>query len=270
MDFDGLNYYEFLKIEREASIDQINKAYRRRTLEYHPDKNPDDPSAKQKFEKLQEIVEILRDPVQRSDYDRKLKARDEKRVKDKELDATRRKYKENLEKRERERQEEESHKLARNINRQKEIERVRRINLQLLEDEIEKIRMKTKRDLADASRKITSGGQIFYRLTVEWDGEIDGSTVKNSRSSLTKIFSQFGKIVDLVIHGKSATIEFLEESSVHAALSDKLDNVAIRKVQVFCRDLKSPYGIRPGQTLADFENSVLGKMRKRVSQKTSR
>ncbi|XP_074599955.1 uncharacterized protein LOC141854245 [Brevipalpus obovatus] len=263
MDVESLDYYEFLKIERGATIDQINKAYRRRTLEYHPDKNPDDPSAKQKFEKLQEIVEILRDPVQRSDYDRKLKARDEKRVKDKELDATRRKYKENLERREKDSKEEENRRLAQDVKRQKEIEIVRKINSQLLEDENEKLRKKIERDLSDVSNRISLGDHPIYSITVEWDGP-----VRNNTLSLTNIFSRFGKISNLLIQGQTATFEFSDRNSVLAALSAKIENVAIRRVQISIRtsssekvSAKSPYGIKSGQTFDDFEKDVLEKMK---------
>lgn len=63
------DYYEILEITKDASADQIKKAYRKKALKFHPDKNPDDPGAEQKFKEAAEAYEVLRDPNKRSRYD---------------------------------------------------------------------------------------------------------------------------------------------------------------------------------------------------------
>ncbi|MFO8087794.1 MAG: molecular chaperone DnaJ [Bacteroidales bacterium] len=63
------DYYEILEISKDASADQIKKAYRKKALKFHPDKNPDDPGAEQKFKEAAEAYEVLRDPNKRSRYD---------------------------------------------------------------------------------------------------------------------------------------------------------------------------------------------------------
>jgi molecular chaperone DnaJ len=63
------DYYEVLEVSREASSDEIKKAYRQQALKYHPDKNPGDHTAEEKFKEAAEAYEILRDPQKRQKYD---------------------------------------------------------------------------------------------------------------------------------------------------------------------------------------------------------
>lgn len=64
------DYYEILDIPRTATPDEIKKAYRKMALKYHPDKNPDDPSAEGKFKEAAEAYEILSDAEKKQRYDR--------------------------------------------------------------------------------------------------------------------------------------------------------------------------------------------------------
>jgi molecular chaperone DnaJ len=63
------DYYEVLGVEREASEDQIKKAYRKLALNYHPDRNPGDKEAEDNFKEAAEAYEVLRDPQKRHIYD---------------------------------------------------------------------------------------------------------------------------------------------------------------------------------------------------------
>lgn len=64
------DYYEVLGVAKDASDSDIKKAYRKLALKYHPDRNPDDPSAEEKFKELGEAYEIISDPDKRAAYDR--------------------------------------------------------------------------------------------------------------------------------------------------------------------------------------------------------
>jgi molecular chaperone DnaJ len=63
------DYYEVLEVAKGASQDEIKKAYRKQALKYHPDKNPGDAQAEEKFKEAAEAYEVLRDPDKRSKYD---------------------------------------------------------------------------------------------------------------------------------------------------------------------------------------------------------
>jgi molecular chaperone DnaJ len=63
------DYYEILGVQKSASKDEIKKAYRKLAIQYHPDKNPGDKSAEEKFKEATEAYEILSDDQKRSTYD---------------------------------------------------------------------------------------------------------------------------------------------------------------------------------------------------------
>ncbi len=62
--------YEVLGVARNASTDEIKKAYRKLAIKYHPDKNPGDPTAEEKFKEAASAYEILSDPEKKARYDR--------------------------------------------------------------------------------------------------------------------------------------------------------------------------------------------------------
>lgn len=64
------DFYEVLGVVRDASEDEIKRAYRKMALQNHPDHNPDNPEAEQRFKEAAEAYEILRDPDRRARYDK--------------------------------------------------------------------------------------------------------------------------------------------------------------------------------------------------------
>ncbi len=63
------DYYEVLGIEKTATVDQIKKAYRKKAIQYHPDKNPGDKEAEEKFKEAAEAYDVLSNPDKRARYD---------------------------------------------------------------------------------------------------------------------------------------------------------------------------------------------------------
>ncbi len=64
------DYYSLLGIDRQASEDQIKKAYRKMAMKYHPDRNKDNPKAEDQFKKISEAYAVLSDTEKRKQYDR--------------------------------------------------------------------------------------------------------------------------------------------------------------------------------------------------------
>lgn len=63
------DYYEVLGVERNANADEIKKAYRKAAIKYHPDKNPGDKEAEEKFKEAAEAYDVLSNPDKRARYD---------------------------------------------------------------------------------------------------------------------------------------------------------------------------------------------------------
>jgi len=64
------DYYEILGVSRSAASEEIKRAYRKLAVKFHPDKNPDDPHAEEKFKEIGEAYDVLMDADKRSAYDR--------------------------------------------------------------------------------------------------------------------------------------------------------------------------------------------------------
>ncbi len=64
------DYYEILGVAKGSSPDEIKKAYRKVAMQFHPDRNPGDKSAEEKFKEAAEAYEVLSDADKRAQYDR--------------------------------------------------------------------------------------------------------------------------------------------------------------------------------------------------------
>ncbi|MFA5662148.1 MAG: DnaJ domain-containing protein, partial [Bacteroidales bacterium] len=63
------DYYEVLGVDKNASAEEIKKAYRKKAIQFHPDKNPGDKTTEDKFKEAAEAYDVLSDPNKKSRYD---------------------------------------------------------------------------------------------------------------------------------------------------------------------------------------------------------
>ena len=136
-----VDLYLLLGVDPDADETVIKKAYRKKALTCHPDKNPDNPKAAEIFHQLSEALAVLTDEKAKAAYDNLLKARKRREIEGRLLDSKRKKLKDDLEARERAAAYNQSNEEALAGARLKaEIERLQKEGKKQMEEEQERFR----------------------------------------------------------------------------------------------------------------------------------
>lgn len=247
--------YEILEIEPSSTINDIKKAYRKRALQCHPDKNPDNPNAAKLFHQLTKILEVLTDESARRVYDRVLKGKKEAALRHKELDGKRRKLKEDLEARERDAY---SGKRSSSAELKLEIERLRKEGSRLVQEEMEYIKTK----LQEEKQMHATGAK--YRIKIKWKAAKEDHTNGGySQELLRKFLSKYGDITAMVMSPKkrgSALVEFESQRAAEMAV-DLEKGLAVNPLELSWIN-GPPCGVRSSTIKeSDYESVVLMKLR---------
>ena len=221
----SLDLYALLEVEPDVEEKALKKAYRKKALTCHPDKNPGNKAAVELFHQLSDALEVLSDEKTRAAYDNLLKARKAAELRNKQLDGKRRKLKEQLEERERSsKTEEEVVRVTEEEKLAREIERLRREGSRLLEEEQEAMQQQIREENLQSSTgglRAGQGGQsgVARRVKVRWDRK---AGLQYTREQLLRIFSKYGNITGVVLSDKkggSALVEFEDLNAAKMAVT---------------------------------------------------
>ncbi|USP82073.1 hypothetical protein yc1106_09347 [Curvularia clavata] len=218
------DFYELLGVAFDAEAAAIQKAYRKASIKYHPDKNPDDKTAADRFIALGWARDILIDEKLKGEYDRARTRRREKALQNERLDERRRKMKEDLERREQESKDsradlkrkmpEDMNEAEQQMQRLAEDGRRRREALQerwAKERQEEEERWAKKRQEAEEANvrpKTGDSSETDRAVIVRFQRE--GDSLHWDKEKLASMFAKYGK-VDMVLMLKEKKIRLSGE-----------------------------------------------------------
>lgn len=278
LDINKLDLYAILDVSEEATEKQIVKAYRKRALKYHPDKNPDDPNAASLFHKLSQALELLTDPAARAAYDKAQKAKKAAEKRHKELDGKRQKLKEDLEAREGEVNQQKESDFVASRNLAVEIERLRKEGSKLLEKEQNLMKEHIKKgnerlivddEVAEVDEERTP------KLKIKWKAKkTDENNGGYSHSVLHGLLHKYGDILTLIVSSKrngSAIVEFRDRSAANMVVQYERGLQENPLIFIWLDGESEPTPSSqptvPSSNDTDFESLVLHKMRQAEERK---
>ena len=277
LDINKLDLYAILHVTEEATEKEIVKAYRKRALKCHPDKNPDDPNAANLFHKLSQALELLTDPAARAAYDKAQKAKKAAQKRHKELDSKRQKLKEDLEAREGEVNQQNEADFVASRNLAAEIERLRKEGSKLLEKEQNLL----KEHIQKGNERLIFDDEVAEvdeertpKLKIKWKAKKGDETNGGyCHSVLQSILHKYGDILNLIVSSKrngSAIVEFRDRSAANmvAQYEKGLEENPLTFIWLDGQSEPTPsQSIVPSSNDTDFENLVLHKMRQAEERK---
>ena len=278
----SLDLYALLEVEPDADVKVIKKAYRKKALTCHPDKNPDNKAAVELFHQLSDALEVLSDDKTKVAYDNLLKARKAAELRIRQLDGKRRKLRDDLEERERNAKIEETiTKVNEEDKLAKEIERLRKEGSKLLEEEQELMKQQIKeeqmRNSGQHQNTNKANNSSNPRIKAKWDKKSD---CQYSRDQLERIFSKYGNVTAVVINekkGGSALVEFDDMTAAKMSVSietgypeNKLKIKGLWEEESHCSNAPNMTNTSEQSSVdlnRDFESLVMRKLRQEEERK---
>ncbi|XP_061718015.1 dnaJ homolog subfamily C member 17 [Cydia pomonella] len=266
---EDVDLYAILDLTISATESEIKKAYRKKALQCHPDKNPDDPKAAEAFHELSRALEILTDAAARSAYDKVLRAKEAAKLRHKELDSKRQKLKEDLERREREAMSGSG--MSNLTDEQKlaaEIQRLQKEGSRLLQEEQRRVKEEIQRSLGRLTEPVWDSS--LNRIKIKWKADkTDESNGGYDEATLRKFLKKYGDIVALIVSPKkkgSALVEFASKEASDMAIEFEkgLPENPLTLKWLNDKPVLTTKREAPGPSLVsdrDYESLVMTKMR---------
>ncbi|XP_031825421.1 dnaJ homolog subfamily C member 17 [Nomia melanderi] len=219
--------YEFIGTTNSATTQEIKKAYRKKALSCHPDKNPNNPRAAELFHELSRALEILTDASARAAYDKVINAKHQAKLRAREFDAKRKKLKEDLEAREDAYKQSLYPKSSRNNDEDKlraEIERLRKEGSKQVEEEVAFMKKK----IEEESKKLWTAADNdsgSYKIKIKWKTNKNNLNNTYDYNTLFRIFSKYGDVVTLILSSTKdgrALVEYQNRNDAEMALNTEI------------------------------------------------
>ncbi|KAH0946590.1 hypothetical protein HN011_009975 [Eciton burchellii] len=225
-----MDLYGLIGAESTASVAEIKKAYRKKALTCHPDKNPNNPRAAELFHELSKALEILTDVNARTAYDKVIAARKQAKERNTVLDSKRKKFKEDLEARE------EAYKrsldpIFNNKSDEEqlkaEIERLEKEGSKQVEEEVAFVQKQIWEQLHGSLKNLESDVGDF-KIKIRWKVQ-EGDSLNGGYNydNLHKMFSKYGDVVALVISSVKKGRAMVEFGNKYAAETALLTEVGL-------------------------------------------
>ncbi|XP_030051374.1 dnaJ homolog subfamily C member 17-like [Microcaecilia unicolor] len=221
-----LDLYSLLGVGEEAHEKEIKKAYRKKALTCHPDKHPDNPRAAELFHQLSQALEVLTDAAAKAAYDKVRKAKKAAEKRTQKLDDRRKKFKLDLEAREREAQvcEEEEIRITRTLEQQ--IARLREEGSRLLEEQQKLIQDQLQLEREERVRGKSEGknddSRVTAKLKLKWKCKKHDETKGGySKNVLLRLLQKYGEVLNLLMSSMkkgSAVVEFATVKAAELAI----------------------------------------------------
>ncbi|XP_078591755.1 dnaJ homolog subfamily C member 17-like [Branchiostoma floridae x Branchiostoma japonicum] len=227
-DIAKLDLYGLLEIDPSADEKTIKKAYRKKALSCHPDKNPDNPKAADLFHQLSKALEVLTDVAAKAAYDKVLRARKQTEIRNRHLDSKRKKFKDDLEAREQAAAAERTADITAARDLEAEIKRLREEGSRQLEQERELLRQQLAREKEAKVYSAQSTEVETPKLKVKWKSKKGDETNGGySYDFLMSCFRKYGDILNLLVSRKkngSAVVEFSQQQAAVMAVQYEVGN----------------------------------------------
>jgi DnaJ family protein C protein 17 len=239
-----LDIYAFLEVSPSATGSEITKAYRQKSLLYHPDKNPS-PAAVEKLHYVRLARDILLSPTARTAYDNVRKAKAAKAERIAKFDDDRRRMQKDLEDRERE-----SKKRKFDFRGEEDEDRNLRQALERLQAESERLKRERDEKLrATLSKDAEAENENQRTVKVRFRKNVDRNSL--STDMIEELFSQYGDIEDVLL-AKSALVVYETALGAKTALSKVMNSedpfVAMIKEVSMAQNISNKDGDTKDQT----------------------
>lgn len=217
-----MDLYALLGTDSTATTKQIKKAYRKKAVTCHPDKNPDNPKAVELFHQLTQALEVLTDAASKAAYDKICEAKKREAKRDRELDEQRKKFKLDWEAKERQ-AEAEKEEAEFNKRRDAEIIRLREETGKMLEEQRQKEAQRVQRIWQQAASEVKGSTSTTNQvenpvLKLKWKCKKGDETNGGySQDMLFKRLNTFGGVLTVVISKEKKGIALVEFSNAQAA-----------------------------------------------------